>query len=470
MSIRKRITTLLSKQSPISSSKTRLIGSGKTSELESKKSFFSILEERIQTTVDKASLEKLYHIDGYTFRLVQDHVDWIVGPGYYLEGDTEDKVFLEWCNRMHLTRILKEIIKDIFVTGAGNAWVELGYSEDGKDILGLRMINPKTDMDYIRDASTKNVLLDDTGRPIGFVQNQGLYGKVEWRKDRIVVNDKIVWTPKWNGDDGRDRIAHFTLFRLGESYLGMTPLESAYKQAIIRLNIEENVGESAFRSGGILATVGTPDKPPESIPDKWVDDVVKELENVTHKTIFGFKPNVRIDRFPSPELERRAELIYTFADLQAAAMGRPLILLLHSTTRRGYGGEAEHKAIDWELRIASLQQDLASQIEEKLLARYAKCKNIKEVPKFRFRTKTPVILRDRARAIATLARRNMIRYDPLIAKQFLEEFGLPTEFIEKEIEKWKEENRTPEATKEVDIRDRAEEKTKETYELDELEH
>jgi len=64
----------------------------------------------------------------------------------------------------------------------------------------------------------------------------------------------------------------------------------------------------------------------------------------------------------------------------------------------------------------------------------------------------------------------MIRYDPLIAKQFLEEFGLPTEFIEKEIEKWKEENRTPEATKEVDIRDRAEEKTKETYELDELEH
>jgi len=299
MSIRKRITTLLSKQSPISSSKTRLIGSGKTSELESKKSFFSILEERIQTTVDKASLEKLYHIDGYTFRLVQDHVDWIVGPGYYLEGDTEDKVFLEWCNRMHLTRILKEIIKDIFVTGAGNAWVELGYSEDGKDILGLRMINPKTDMDYIRDASTKNVLLDDTGRPIGFVQNQGLYGKVEWRKDRIVVNDKIVWTPKWNGDDGRDRIAHFTLFRLGESYLGMTPLESAYKQAIIRLNIEENVGESAFRSGGILATVGTPDKPPESIPDKWVDDVVKELENVTHKTIFGFKPNVRIDRFPS---------------------------------------------------------------------------------------------------------------------------------------------------------------------------
>jgi len=462
MTLRKAIITLLSNRI-ISNSGIKL-GTSESQLQQKATSFFGTLEERIQSTVDKESLEKLYHIDGFTFRLVQDYVDWIVGPGYYLEGDTENKDFDKWCTRVKLTRILKEIIKDILVTGAGNAWVEVGYTDDGKDITGLRLMNPKTNIDYMRDEKN-NVKLDEDGRPVGFIQNNGIYGKVEWYKDKILVNGERVWKPAYEGDDGRDRIAHFTLFRLGESYLGMTPLETAYKQAIIRLNIEENVGESAFRSGGIVATVGSPDRSPEAIPDKWVDDVVKELQNVTHKTIFAFKPNVRIERFPSPDLERRAELIYTFADLQGAAMGRPLILLLHSTARRGYAGEAEQKAIDWELRVASLQEDLALQIEEKLLDRYAKCRGFKQVPKFRFRTRTPTILRDRTREIATLARRNLIRYDPAIAERFLEEFGLPTDFVKREKKKWEEEERVSEPSKEVDIRVRSTEM--ELKELDE---
>jgi len=450
MSLRQRIQKILKGQ-PISKEVT-LAKTGAPRVAEESKDFWSILEERIQKTVSRSSLARLYNMDGLTFRLVQDYIDFIIGPGYFLEGDTQNRDYEKWCKEVHLRKIIKSIILDILVYGAGNAWVELGYNSQGNDILGLRIINPDTEIDYIRDEHN-NVKLDSNGDPIGFIQKQGIHGEVVWKKDEITVNGKVVWSSKnYPNQDGRDRIAHFTLFQLGESYLGMTPLSTAYKQAIIRLNLEENVGESAFRSGGIIATIGDPDKPPEAIPDKWVEDVVNELEDVSHKTIFGFKPNVKIDRFPSPELTGRAELIYTFADMQSTAMGRPLILLLHSTARRGYAGEAQQKGVDWELRIASLQEDLALQIEEKFLKRLAKARGYSIVPKFHFKTKTPSILRDRTRAIATLARRNLIKYDPAVSKRLLEELGLPTDFVEVELKKWKEEEKTPIETKEQAVR------------------
>ena len=413
---------------------------------------WSYLEERVTSTVSKEKLELLYHIDGLTFLVVNDYITYIVKPGFYFVGDNEELIDVceEWAEDVHLLDIMEEIVRDILVTGAGNGWCELGYTEDSSDIVMLRVINPKTNIDYIRDPQTKSVLLDESFRPVGFRQEKNIFGEaVEWRKDRITKDGKVVWRPKRPDDDGRDRIAHFKLFGLGESYLGQSPLEAVYKQAIIRLNLEELIGEGSFRSGGIVAYVGESGKPP--VPDAEIDKIVNALRSVTTQTIFGFRHNVRIERFPAPDLRDTEELARYFAAVQTAGMGAPLGRYIPEAA--GNRRVLELLNMDFEFRMAALQDKLASQMREKLFYRMLKArglvKKLSEVPKVVFRKKMPITLGERSSTISRYARRGLMTWDPELEKEMREELGLPTTFVEEALKEWREKGRTVAKTKNV---------------------
>jgi hypothetical protein len=429
---------------------------------EQKQQLWSSLEERVTSTVSKEQLEKLYHIDGLTFRLVNDYIQDIIRPGFYLLGDQElVEECMEWSETVKLKAIMEEVIRDILVTGAGNSWLELGYAENGKDILSLRMINPKTGIDYIRDERTKNVLLDDSFRPVGFVQPRNYLGQeIIWKEKQILVDNRVVWRAKYKGEDGRDRIAHFKLFGLGESFLGQSPLETVYKQAIIRLNLEDNVGEAGFRSGGIIAYVGESGAPP--VPPAQIDKLVDALKNVNIQSIFGFQHNVRIERFPTPDIDKRVQLIYYFADIQAAGMGASLAkyLTIEAPSRRAL----ELVNIDYENRIAALQDKLAEQMREKLFYRVLKARGrvsrLKEVPRVVFRSNMPAAQREHSSSISRLARRGLITWDPELEIVLREQYGLPTTFLKKELKKWEKRGRSillPKNVPEEDIETQLEE-------------
>jgi len=404
-------------------------------------SLYAEVEERVEKTVPARLLEEIYHRDSLTFRLVQDYVDFLVSPGFYLEGEEQDLIdrLNRWIKEVDLESILPEIVKDILVSGAGNAYVELGYDETTGEIVKLRILNPKT-IDFIRDSLTGSILLEPDGSPVGYKMETSSGTKIEWRKDQIIKNGEVVWRRIREDEDGRDRIAHFKLFGLGESLLGMTPLEPCYKQVLIRLNLEEAVGESSSRSGGIVLHVGRPDQPLESISKEDLKKVTDMVRNVVHRNILAFRRDeVEISRFPTPDLRNSADLIYTFADFEATAFGRGLINVMHSTLRRGYTGEAQQKAIEWEIRVKSLQKILARQIRDKILKRVVKSWKLdpRNTPNVVFRSVLPATLRDRARAVATLARHNLLKYDPAIAERLAQEYSLPTEFIQLEKERWK---------------------------------
>jgi len=426
---------------------------------EKKAQFLGKLQERIKHTVSKDDLELLFHIDGLTFRQVYEYVDAMTGAGYYFEGEDKELVQLveEWSEQVKLKRLVKEIIKDILITGAGNAWVELGYTYDSRDIVGLRILNPKY-MDYIRGTQGR-VMLDDDHTPVGYVQKGDIYRHVtEWRRDRITVDGETVWTPRHEYDDGRYRIAHFKLFCLGESYIGMTPFETVYKQAIIRLNLEHNVGEGVYRSGAIVAKVGDPDKPPSTVSDKELDDVVRELEDVNVRSVLAFRRNVELDSLPSVELQGKEDLIYYFADVQSAGVGVPLDRLLMPRRGRTYRGEEALKGIVFENRIRGLQEDLADQIREYffyrlLLARgLIKPNEYKKVPRIVFRSYQPILQRERSRTTATYARRGLMRWDPELEKKIRDELGLPSTFVQRQLEEWmRDDKKVPEESREVDV-------------------
>jgi len=379
---------------------------------QSRSTLLSQLEERRKSTVSKTELEALYHIDGLTFRMVNKYVDSMIGPGFYFEGrkyivDIVD----DWARRVRLKRRLEEIIKDIFVTGCGNAWVNLGYTEDSKDIPILRIINPKTNIDYLRDSKTHNVLLDKDNLPIGFKQERSLMGhEVTWTKDKITVGGESKWSS--TTEDGRDRIAHFKLFGLGESYLGMSPLESIYRDAVIRLNLTDNIGETGFRGGAIIGYVGADDPNATPVPDKEIDKLADDLTNISHQDIFVFQRNrVKLDTMPIPDLKGREDLVYYFVDVQCAGIGIPLTLLLEP--KRAFKGEVEFKAMEFEKAVEALQEKLAEQVEDQLISRMLKARGIdpSKTPVMKFRSFQPAMRLSRSRRLGKYVKDGVINWD-----------------------------------------------------------
>jgi len=406
------------------------------------------IDERLKKGATGDLLEKLYRIDGITFREVNDYIDFLVGAGFYFEGNPDlCKEAEEWSEAVGLKQVLEEVVMDILVGGAGNAFVELGYSKDGKDILALRVINPKY-MDYIRDPVTKNVELASDLKPVGFIYRSP-DTTIEWRRESIIKNGKVIWRAKTSRDDGRDRIAHFKLFSIGGSFLGITPLEAVYKQALIRLNLEDSVGEGAFRSGSIVAYVGSPDTPRPS--REIIDSIVNDLKNVSTESIFGFPYDVKLERMPAPDLNGKEQLILYFAAVQSIGMGIPISRHILPSSRLAIRA-TESADIDFERRISSLQDRLARAVREKLLFRlfYARRRvtKLSEVPNIVFRTKSHTVLRETINMLSRLGRRDLVRRDPELEKKVREELGLPTSFIDRELELWKaDKSRVPEHSK-----------------------
>jgi len=386
--------------------------------------------------IDGSKLETLYKVDGLTFREVNDYIDFILGEGFYFEGDEElCKLAEEWAEDVKLKRVLEAVLRDIFVGGVGNAYVELGYSSDGKDIVELKVLDPSK-VSYIKDPLTREVQLDEEYKPVGF-QYKDRDLVVEWRKDVITRNGKEIWKATLPDEDGRDRIAHFTLFTLGSSYTGITPLEAVYKQALIRLNLEEAVGEGAFRSGSLIAYVGSEQMPRPS--PELIDKIVSDLQNVSIESVFGFPIDVKIERMPAPDFSGTEGLILYFAAIQSLGMGIP-------PSRHFLPGirvparASESSDLDFERRIAALQDRLAEQIREKLLYRLFKArglvKSYKEVPKVVFRSKSHATLETTINLLSRLGRRDLIRRDPELELKIRRELGLPTKFVMRELERW----------------------------------
>lgn len=422
MSIRKRISDFIypHKETEIAPVYEKLSATRSTSTGE----FSSALEERRQSTVSKEQLETLYHVDGLCYRIVNKYTDSMIGPGYYFEGKSRSvKLVEEWSDQVRLKRILEEIVKDIYVTGSGNAWCELGYTKNDRDIVKLRIINPKTEIDYIRDKDG-NVMLDEHNEPVGFKQERNVYGsEVIWKRDNITVAGKTTWTRKKKNEDGRDRIAHFKLYGLGESYLGHSPLETVFKDCVIRLNLTDNVGEMGYRGGAIVGYVGEEGQPASAIPDKTIDKLANDLKNATHEDVFVFKRNVKLDNFPIPDLKGREELIYYFVDVMCSSLGVPLVLLMEPKT--AYKGEVEFKAIEFEKTVMNLQEKLAEQIEDKILTRLFKARglSLENMPKMKFRNFQPAMRLSKSRRIGKYVKDGVLHWDINMENQIRHEEG-----------------------------------------------
>lgn len=404
--------------------------------------------KRITSTVTKENLELLYRIDGLTFRIVQKYKEKMLGKGYMIKEGTEEarKLCTKFCESVYLIRVLDQIINDIFVTGNGNAWTELGYSKDGTNILKLRTVNPKSGIDYIRSPEA-DILYDKNIDPIGY-EMAGQYGypTMKWTEHSISAGQEIIWRPTSETDDGRDRIAHWTLINNGENGDGISPLEPTYKACMIRMNLEDTIGNAAFRSLGLAAYVGSATEDPMTISDEQLDDVKNKLQSVDQDTVWAFRRNVQLSAFPIPDIQNYERLLYYMADLHASCAGIPIGLILEPASS-ATKGDIEVKESEFMDSVVDFQDILAVQVRENIFKRILKANGKPEdsAPYIKFNVKETSMALSTARRLSTYARYNLLTPSTDLEAWIREQESLPmiTSENEDEIKKIKADKMKP---------------------------
>lgn len=400
-----------------------------------------ITDERTKTLQKLSEYEKFYSIDPLIFRAVQMYSEEL-SNGFIVEAENdEDKKFVEnWIEDTGFLFAVQDGVKDIFIYG--NWFLEL-LPDWGTKTVKFRALNPKN-VDYIRNRTTGNVELDEEGNPLGFqikVNNKTYY----YLNKKITIDsyeeDAEVFTQD-SGFDFRKLIAHFKLFSMSDSYLGITPLMSTYKSALIRLNLSDNIGESAFRSGTLVAYSDTP------LPENVKESLAEAIANANASDVIVLDKRIKLDRFPVPDIVNKDKMIYYFADEVCAGLGTYMPMMMSGEAS---GSEREAFYSKFAESVKTLQERLAFQIRAQVFSLLWEVAGKKtRVPKLKVIDKDTYSKMNLSRAIATLSRRNLIKYDPKLEITLRDIFDLPTELVEEEYQRWKKEGKTVESTKEID--------------------
>jgi hypothetical protein len=380
-------------------------------------------DERTKRKAKLREFMKLYENDAITFALVNFLTHRIV-PSFSFVGDPNAVTKLnEWASKRYFKRVLEDMTMDMIL--CGGAWVEAIWSSI--EIEKFKIINPDK-MDFIRDQSD-NTLYDAMGDPVGYIQDfNGTFRY--WYKDRITSGGNDIFTAP-PGTDLRQKLRYYKLKSYGDSELGISLIQPNYRSAIIRTNIEDMVGEAAFRGGGLVAYIEG-ELPPDVKKNLKID-----MQNIKSKNIFLLSNKIQLSNVPIPELNEREALIYLFADIQCGGMGVPLEMILQGITTSQKSGSIPDKTADLEIRVMSFQERLAEQVNEYIIQPLLDNWKIKGKANIMFPPASPTNQLNRARVIATLARRNLMTYDPEVELQIRKELKLPTELLNKVYEEWK---------------------------------
>lgn len=367
----------------------------------------SIFQERVIRRILPRQLELLYRIDPLIFASVEHLVESIVTDIQLIDDGTEaGKAELpEWQKFIELIKLkpmLERLSRDSIIVG--NGFAEIAYSRDRKEIGLLVGLDPKT-MDFQRQGG--RIIVDEENQPIGYWQRltvSGVYaqGKVVKRGQIRIRGGEYVPSPDrayrlYPVLFDRDQILHIRFYTLGDGLTGISPLESLFNPAVIRLNIESAMGEAIFRSGFPIWVGKVGDKEMRSAPTAVMKALANDLSTIDNKSYFVFPWYISIDTLRPPESKAtRDDLLYYKAQI-FRAMGVP--------------EELDKESIYFEKKIQALQERLASQVVDQLFTRKAIASDMKSIPIMKFVFQTPGMRMSKARRVAALGRARLLNWD-----------------------------------------------------------
>ena len=337
-----------------------------------------------------SELEQIYRSDAIAFSIVNRFTNAITAPGYSLQckDPEQEHRWNEWMMEVRFKRNIQRAVRNAWIYG--NGYIELVMNRAQNNIVKLSNVYPPT-MDFQKDKDGRIILELETKEPVGFTQT-------------IVTK-----TGKKGINIPRENIAHLKIVELGEGHGGISPFEPLYKAEIIHLNIDEAMGESAFRQAFpiYVAYVGNQDHDPTL---QELDETHKEILKVGQKSVFTLPWYTRLERIESPNTDAVARYADYFLDVITAGTGFPRALLI-PTPRVTYAA-LERQGIEYEKQVKEFQEFLEEQIEDQVFRRMVAINpEFTEIPLFKFKDVSPSMQLSKSRRLATLARAGLLVWD-----------------------------------------------------------
>lgn len=333
--------------------------------------------------VDAKELEGCYVYDPIVFNSVNKLVQTIMGAGWELRCDGEKSEetlnyfssFLDNIGEVGEETTWEEMLSIIFQNQLiyGKHYIENVYNFNMKKIVDLVSLDPKK-IDYARDNLGK-VVLDENGRPLGYVQTVPMGVDTTGRGDPApenvsLGNNKIFIR--------RDRIAHFKLYTYGDRFDGLGVVEPAYKSIVRRQNIEEAQANSIFTRGTypVIAYVGDKEHYPTN---NMIDNAINKISNLQHNRYFAFPYWYNVKPLEVQQSEIVDNTMRYLRENSSASLGLPLAFAVGS-------GEATNRATltnqqqFLEFTLNDIVQRTIATIRKQIFKRICKLKRFPSVP------------------------------------------------------------------------------------------
>jgi len=360
-------------------------------------------------------LEDVFHKDPVTFGIVHYGAMTIISGGIKITGKKYNvEPTKDMLERTNFQFVLKSLIMDAWAPGDGFA--RIYKSIDGDEIVKLQRLRPSM-VDYIRNKDGE-ISLDETGNPIGYVygnlaERQGFYESGSL--DSTAKVEKLIKIP-------RKEMLHIKLLSQDEPGRGISLIGPSQKFYVVRMNIEDSLGEAIYRNAYPLMVGYVGDELHEPNKEQY-EKLSEHLTSITSISALGLPYFIKIDRIAPAKLEGIDDYLNHFAMLQAFAAGISPIMVNPGLAVTG--DALRQFTINSEKFMREFQKYIVSQVEQQLFTYYAEIKKWKEIPRMQFIIDDEEYLLRRVRLLVQAVRGGLVTPEYKLENYMRKLLGLP---------------------------------------------
>ncbi len=299
---------------------------------------------------DFDQMEKLYKKFGFFTAVIDKYIDFIVGPGFYIECDDEraKKIIEDFMRDVNFDTILRAWAKEMLIKGSG--FLEIG-GDGEKGVEGLKVLS----------ANNMYVDRNKLGQIEGYNQYKG--GFKNFNMDRLISEDKVThFEPKQIAYAPFNVVGDCT-YGLGIGYPAMSLIDNW-----LSMNANEHMIMYRKANAPLHAQFGYMSDNKQVIPKpEDVQALGQDIEIMHNKTDWVTDPLVNFKVIDFPNFGEKFALTKE-GDLNMLiyAFQVPAVLLGMANINQGIA-KVELEA--FQRRIQSMQAELEKIIEQQIFKR-----------------------------------------------------------------------------------------------------
>jgi len=323
------------------------------------------------------TLEALYEKFGFFTAVVDKYIDFVVGPGFYIEcKDARAKEIVEkFMKDVNFDTILRAWTKEMLIKG--NGFLEIGGSKK-EGVKGLKVL----------DADYMYVVRDKKGKILGYNQYTGAFKTFTKEKKIPFKTNQIAFSPF--------NIVGDKAYGLGIGYPAMGLIDSW-----LSMNSDEHKIMKRKANAPLHAQLGIIDGDTKIIPKpEDVKALGKDIENLSNKTEWTTDPLVNFKVVDFPNFGEKFSLTKE-SDLEMLiyAFQIPAVLLGKANIAEGL---ARVQMEAFQRRIQSIQAELEKIIENQIIKRVLEANGLAADVEFEWGTPSVMEIEGRMKLISEM--------------------------------------------------------------------